>query len=126
MSPKEIVKAFYDSDLANDEDVIPRFFHKDCELHWNSSQGFMLLKYDDIVTFFKGTRDSYNNLRFECSHLLEDKEFVTSRHTLYAHTIEDPDNEIALAHFLAIWELKDEKLFRCYEISQLYDEKTLE
>ena len=126
MSPKEIVQAFYDSDLANDNKVVPKYFHKDCELHWNSSKGYMLLKYTDIVSFFKGTRDSYTNLRFEFSHLLEDKQFVTSRHILYAQTIEDPDNEIALAHFIAIWEIKDDKLFRCYEISQLYDEKTLE
>jgi len=125
MSPKEIVKAFYDSDMANDKSIVSRLFHKDCELHWNSSNGFTLLKYDDIEAFFKGIRESFNALRFQFSHILEDGNFVTSRHTLYAKTIETPDTEVALAHFIAIWEIKGEKIYRCHEVSQLTDEKAL-
>ena len=126
MSPREIVKAFYDSDVANDASIVSKFFHKDCEMHWNSSRGFKLLKYSDLEAFFEGTRESYNNLRFEFTHFLEDGAFVTNRHTLYANTIENPDNEVGLAHFTTIWEVKEGKIFRCYEISQLFDEKTLE
>ncbi|WGD34582.1 nuclear transport factor 2 family protein [Olleya sp. YS] len=126
MSPKEIVKAFYNSDLANDASVVSIFFHKDCQLHWNSSQGFTILDYKGLEGFFKGTRQSYNALRFQFSHILEDNQFVTTRHTLFGNTIEDPDNEIALAHFTSIWEVKDSKLFRCHEISQLADNNTLE
>tara|TARA_R110002074_G_scaffold262960_1_gene435060 strand:- start:383 stop:484 length:102 start_codon:yes stop_codon:yes gene_type:complete len=33
MLAKEVVKTFNDSDLANDPNVVPKFFHKDCELH---------------------------------------------------------------------------------------------
>jgi len=126
MSPKELVRSFYESDLANDSSLIPHFFHKDCELHWNSSKGFDILNYDGIVTFFKGITESFDSLRFQISHLLEDGNFVTSRHTLYGKMIEDPDNEVAMAHFTAIWEVKDSKLYRCYEISQLTDEKALD
>lgn len=122
MSPKEIVLAFYNSDLANDSSVVPKFFHKDCELHWSSSRGFMLLKYDDLVEFFEGTRQSYNSIRFEFTHVLEIQSTVVTRHTLFAHTIENPDTEIVLARFSTIWEIKDGKLFRAYEISQLADE----
>jgi hypothetical protein len=125
MTPKEIVKSFYESDLANDESIVDKYFHKDCELHWNSSHGFMLLKYNDIVKFFDGTRKAYNNLRFQFSHLLEEEQFVTSRHTLFANTIENPDEEVTLAHFIAIWEVKDGKLYRCHEMSQQGDETIL-
>ncbi len=122
MSAKELVIAFYDSDLANDSSLVPKFFHKDCELHWSSSHGFMLLKYNDILNFFEGTRKSYHHLRFEFSHLIEVDSLVTTRHTLFANTIEDPDSEIVLAHFSTIWEVQDEKLYRGYEISQQADE----
>lgn len=122
MSAKEIVKAFYNSDMANNANVIPQFFHKDCELHWSSSNGFTLLKYDDIVKFFEGARASYNALRFGFTHLIEAGNTVVTRHTLYANTIENPDNEIVLARFSTIWEVKDGKLYRGYEISQLADE----
>jgi hypothetical protein len=122
MTAKELVCAFYNSDLANDSDVVSKFFHKESELHWMSSQGFMLLKYDDIVNFFKGTRKSYTNLRFEFTHFIEAGESIISRHTLFANTIEDPDSEIVLAHFATIWEVKDGKLYRGYEISHQADE----
>ena len=121
MKAKDVVRNFYASDLANDETVVAKFFHKECELHWSSSHGFMLLKYNDISSFFEGTRKSYNSLRFEFSHLLEDGKFVSTRHTLYANTIENPDEEVALADFIAIWEVKNDKLYRCFEMSQKAD-----
>jgi len=126
MSPKELVKLFYDSDMANDETVTSRFFHKDCELHWNSSTGFNVLNYNDVEAFFQGVRESFTTLRFQFSHILENGNFVTNRHTLFGKTIEAPDNEVSLAHFIAIWEVKDEKLYRCHEVSQLTDEKAFQ
>ena len=125
MSAKELVKAFYESDLANDSTLVPKFFHIDCELHWSSSHGFMLLKYNDIVDFFEGTRKSYTSLRFEFTHLIEADMSVITRHTLFGHTIEDPDSEIVLGHFSTIWEVKDDKLYRGYEISQQGDESDI-
>ncbi len=50
---------------------------------------------------------------------------MTSRHHVYAQTIEQPNDEVLLAHFIALWEVKDNKLYRCYELSQLADEKTI-
>ena len=126
MSAKAIVKAFYDSDLANDESVVEKFFHKDCEMYWSSSQSSMYLNYNDILDFFVGTRASYHSVRFQFSHMLEDEQYVTSRHILLAKTIENPDDEVVLAQFSTIWEVKDEKLYRCHEMSRLIDEKSLE
>ncbi len=120
-----LLEKFYNADVANNESLVEDFFHKDCELHWNSSNGFSLLRYDDIVKFFQGIRASYNNMRFVHTHLFASGDQVTSRHHLYAQTIEQPNEEVLLAHFIAIWEVKDSKLYRCYEISQLADEQTL-
>jgi len=125
MTVKELVKSFYQSDLANDASVVSKHFHKESELHWTSSQGFMLLRYDDIVNFFEGTRKSYTNLRFEFTHFIEVGNTITTRHTLFANTIETPDSEIVLAHFSTIWEVKDGKLYRGYEISHLADENDI-
>jgi hypothetical protein len=125
MTAIQLVKDFYNSDLANDSTIVSKFFHKDCELHWTSSHGFSLLKFNDISNFFEGTRKSYDALRFEFTHLIEMNEYVTTRHTLFAHTIESPDSEIALAHFSALWEVKDNKLYRGFEISHKVDETDL-
>ena len=48
MSPKEIVKAFYESDIANDSDLVSKFMHKECQLHWNSSSGYEVFDYDGL------------------------------------------------------------------------------
>lgn len=120
-----LLEKFYNADVTNNESLVEDFFHKDCELHWNSSNGFSLLRYDDILKFFEGVRASYNSMRFVHTHLFASGSQVTSRHHLYAQTIEQPNEEVLLAHFIAIWEVKDDKLYRCYEISQLADEQTL-
>ncbi|WP_407557520.1 nuclear transport factor 2 family protein [Winogradskyella sp. 4-2091] len=122
MSAKDIVKAFYESDIANDVDIVSKYFHRDCELHWTSSQGFDLLGYKELELFFKGTRQSFESVRFEFTHFIEANNFVTTRHTLFGFTIEDPDIESIIAHFTAIWEVKEGKLFRGYEISHQVNE----
>lgn len=122
MSSIELVKAFYASDLANDSNVVAKFFHKECELHWTSSQGFQLLNYNEIEDFFMQTRKAFDNLRFEFTHLIEKDSTVVTRHTLFGSAMEDSKNETALGHFSTIWEIKDGKLYRGYEISQQADE----
>ncbi|GGW63410.1 SnoaL-like protein [Winogradskyella epiphytica] len=122
MSAKEVVKAFYESDVANDATLVSRLFHKDCELHWTGSQGFVLYDYKGVEGFFEGTRQSYNSLRFEFTHFMEVNDTVVTRHTIYGRTIEHSDDETILAHVSSIWEIKDGKIFRCYEISQQADE----
>lgn len=121
MSPKKIVKRFYNLDLAKDEDVMS-FFHKNCKLHWNTSKGFTALDYQGIEAMLIEIKKSYISFKYKLSHLLEEGNSVTARYTIYVTPIENPDEEQPLAHFISIWELKKEKLYRGYEISQLADE----
>ncbi|WP_055437272.1 nuclear transport factor 2 family protein [Lacinutrix algicola] len=121
MSAKKVVKAFYDSNLAKDEDIIS-MFHEDCVLHWNSSQGFTTLNKDGILEKLQGVKESYLSFAYRLSHLLEDGDTVTARYTIYCTTIERPFKEEPLAHFISIWEVKDGKMYRGYEISQRLDE----
>lgn len=121
MSAKDIVKAFYESDLANDTSALSRFLHPDCILHWNSSKGYHKFSFDDIQALFNDIYKSYHSIRIQISHMLQDGNFVTTRYTLHVKTIENPDEEQPLAHYITIWEVKDGKLFNCHEISQLAD-----
>lgn len=121
MSPKELVRSFYESDMANDANVIEKYLHEDCLLHWNSSKGFTITNKEKIKTLFIDIRKSYESVRMGISHLLQDGNFVTTRYTLFTKTIESPDQEEAVAHFITIWEVKDGKLYRGHEISQLAD-----
>lgn len=115
---KEVVRDFYRSDILGDETVLERFFHPDIVLIWNSPIGLSTKYYEDIVGFFGEIRRSYNDLRIEVSHLLSDGPHVTIRYKYYIRTNENPDEELGIAHFIAIFEVKDNKIFRGYQISQ--------
>ena len=120
---KEIVREFYRSDILRDETVLERFFHPELVLIWNSANGLSIMNYDDIVNFFGEVRRSYNDLRIEVSHLLADDNHVTIRYKYYIRTIENPDEELGIAHFIAIWEVKDDKIYRGYQVSQPVTDK---
>ncbi|WP_339751649.1 hypothetical protein [uncultured Winogradskyella sp.] len=49
----------------------------------------MLLKFNDIVDFFDGTRKLYHGLSFEFTHMIEADVSVITRYTLYRNTIEN-------------------------------------
>lgn len=121
MTPKELVKSFYDSDLANSSDAIDRCFHKDCILNWHSSKGFNALNFNGLKSVFEEISKAYQTVRFDISHLLQDDNSVIIRYTSYATTFENPDEEIALAHFISIWEVKDGKIIKGHQLSQLAD-----
>ena len=120
---KEVVRDFYRSDLLNDSTVLNRFFHPDLVLIWNSSDGLSIMHYDEIVEFFLEIKRTYNDIRTEVSHLLAEDNHVTIRYKYYVRTIENPDEELGIAHFIAIWEIKDGKLYRGYQVSQPVTDK---
>ncbi len=117
-SAKQIVGQFFSSDILNDHSVLTKYFHKDLVLIWNSSDGLTIMNYDDIIDFFSEIKRTYNDLRIEISHLLEDDNHVTIRYKYYIRTIENPEEELGISHFIAIWEIKDDKMYRGYQVSQ--------
>ena len=120
---KQIVRRFYLADVLKDTTVLETYFDKDIVLIWNSTDGLTILKYDDLDKFFKEVRKTYHDLRIEVSHLLADENQVTIRYKYYIRTIENPDEELGIAHFICIWEVKDGKLYRGYQVSQPATEK---
>ncbi|QNJ98688.1 nuclear transport factor 2 family protein [Constantimarinum furrinae] len=117
-SAKQVVREFYRSNILKDESVLNKYIHPELVLIWNSSNGLTIMNYDDIVAFFNEIRRTYADLRIEVSHLLEDSGHVTIRYKYYIRTIENPDEELGIAHFIAIWEIKDGKLYRGHQVSQ--------
>src|SRR5690554_2493685 len=115
---KEVVRDFYRSDILKDSSVMERFFHPEMVLIWNSPIGLSILQYEELVNFFEEVRRSYQEIRLEVSHLLADGNHVTMRYKYYVRTNENPDEEMGIAHFMAIWEVKDGKIFRGHQISQ--------
>lgn len=120
---KETVRNFYRSDILKDPTVLQTYFHSELVLIWNSANGLTIMNFDDIVNFFSEVRRTYDDLRIEVSHLLADDNHVTIRYKYYIRTIENPDEELGIAHFIAIWEVKDGKMYRGYQVSQPVTDK---
>ncbi|MGC4039387.1 MAG: nuclear transport factor 2 family protein [Flavobacterium sp.] len=119
MSAKEIVQEFYKSDALLDSETVAKLLHDDVVLEWHSSKGFLKLKYQDIIDLTSELGKAYVRSKARITHILEDGNTVSVRYSHYVKTIENPREEMLLAHFMVIWELKNNKLYRGYQMSQL-------
>ncbi|MFT4801566.1 MAG: putative SnoaL-like aldol condensation-catalyzing enzyme [Flavobacteriaceae bacterium] len=117
-SPKQVIKEFHQANIISDETVLENYFHKDLVLIWNSADGLSIMNYEDLIAFFLEIRRTYNDLRIEISHLLQDGNHVTIRYKYYVSTLENPEEELGISHFIGIWEVKDNKMYRGHLVSQ--------
>lgn len=119
---REVVVKFYQSDFYQDKGVLESFLHPDVELSWYGTTGFRKLNLQGISEISAQLASSYESMRAEIEKMVVHKNEVAINFTYHVRTIENPEEEMPLAHFIAIWELKDGKLFRGVQISQLGEE----
>jgi hypothetical protein len=118
MSPKEIVKSFYKSDALINPDIVKSYIHPKIIIEWNSSNGFMKMDFDKIVESISDISIAYIRTKAKISHILQEGELVSVRYSHFVKTVENPREDILLGHFIAIWEIKEDKLYKGFVISQ--------
>lgn len=119
MEPKDLVAKFYQSSGILSKEYCKEVLHKKVMLEWHSSKGVLQLDLDDILALSKDLRQSYFALRTEINRLYQDGNHVTICYSHFVRTLENPDEELPLADFFAIWEVKDGKMIKGYQMSQL-------
>jgi predicted SnoaL-like aldol condensation-catalyzing enzyme len=119
MGAKTIVQNFYKSDVLLESDKVNALLHPDVMLEWHSTKGFLKLNKDQMIELSEGLSKAYVRSKTRISHILSDGNTVSVRYSHYVKTIENPREEMLLAHFMVIWEVKDDKLYRGYQMSQL-------
>lgn len=119
MGAKEIVQEFYKSDVLLENESVSKFLHTDVVLEWHSSKGYLKLKHQDIMDLSAELGKAYVRSKARITHILENGNMVSVRYSHYVKTLENPREEMLLAHFMVIWELKNNKLYRGYQMSQL-------
>ena len=119
MTAKELVQDFYKSDALIDSTIMKEYLHSDAVLDWNSSKGFVQLDYEGIVDISEELGRSYVRSKIRISHIISENDMITVRYSHFVKTIENPREEMLLAHFISIWQIKDNKLFKGYQMSQL-------
>ena len=118
MTPKELVLDLYKSDVLLHKSEVQELLHPEIIIEWNSSKGFVQMKYDDILNLTQEMSRAYIRSKIRITHIIEEGNMVSVRYTHFVKTIENPREEMILAHFFVIWDIQDGKLFRGYQMSQ--------
>jgi hypothetical protein len=118
MTPKKIVQEFYKSDAMLDVSVMDSLLHPEASINWNSSKGFVQLSKSDILNLSKELAVAYIRSKTIISHLVQDGNTIVVKYDHYVKTIENPREDMLLAHFMIIWEIKDNLLYKGFQISQ--------
>ena len=121
-SNKKIVKEFYNSDFFNDTTNLDTYLHPDMELFWNAKTGYSHMDIQGLRAMATEAGKSFETVRPQITHLISKGDQVIIRFTYFVTTIEQPENESPVAHFMAIWELKDGLMYRGYQMSQPIEE----
>lgn len=116
---KKLVQDFYKSDALINSEIMEPYLHPDFILEWNSSTGFKQLNKKELLALAAELSIAYVRSKARISHILKEGSTVTVRYSHYIKTLENPREEMLLAHFMVIWEVKDNQLYRGYQISQL-------
>ncbi len=119
MSPKKLVQDFYKSNALLDIEVLKNYLHPEFILEWNGSTGFLKLDYQGIIDYTTNVAKAYVKTKIKVDHLLVDKNMVSVKYSLSVKTIENYREEMKLANFFVIWEIKDDKLYKGFQMSQL-------
>lgn len=118
MSAKELVLDFYKNDLILNKSEVNEFLHDELIIEWNSSKGFVQMNKQDVLNLSDELSRAYIRSKIRITHVIEEKNMVSVRYSHFVKTVENPREEMVLAHFFAIWEIKDNKLYRGYQMSQ--------
>ena len=119
MNLKKIILDFYKSEALINPTILASYLHDDIVFEWNSSTGFIQMNREDLLKLASELSRSYIRSKVKISHLVKEGNLVSVRYVHFVKTIENPREYILLANFIVIWEIKDEKLYRGYQISQV-------
>jgi hypothetical protein len=117
MTPKDIVLEFYKSDVLLDKKAVSELLHPEVTINWNSSQGFIQMNNEDILSLVDEMGKAYIRSKIRISHILQEDNLVSLRFSHFVKTIENPREDMLLGNFFIIWEIKDGKLFKGFQMS---------
>jgi predicted SnoaL-like aldol condensation-catalyzing enzyme len=119
MTTKEFVIAFYKSDALIDSAVLKEFIHPNIILDWQSSEGNIQMDYQALLHYTTQLQKAYVRSKVRISHIIEEEDLIAVRYAHFVKTVENPREELLLADFTVFWQIKEDKLYRGYQMSQI-------
>lgn len=118
MKPKDIVLEFYKSDVLLDRKAVSELLHPEVSIDWNTNKGTIKMNYEDILALTDELSKAYIRSKIRISHILKEKNLVSLRYSHFVKTIENPRENMLMGNFFVIWEVKEDKLYKGYQMSQ--------
>lgn len=118
MTKKELLKDFYISDGIRNVDALNEILHENVILHWDSSEGTLVLEKEGILNLAKELNQNYAKSIIDITHIIAEDNLVTLRYNHKVATIENPNELMHIAKIIIIWELSGNKLIKGHQISQ--------
>lgn len=120
---KELVKEMLASNYLTDTEVLSQYMHPELVVHWNSSDGYVQLRYSDLSDRCKAMGAQYEYIRHDLSHLLVDGDMVTARYRMYMNPVEtDSDEELPIATMISIYRIEEDRIVEVWQVSQQADD----
>ena len=119
MTTKKLVQDFYKTDAFINVSEMENYLHPEFILEWQSSKGFSKMNREEVLDLTKTMSASYVKTKVIIHSFIQEKNQVALRYSQYVNTVENPREEMLLANFFVILEVKDDKLYRGYQMSQL-------
>lgn len=120
MDIKKFIIDYYHALL--DPEGVKDFLHPNMLIQWQSPRGYLELDANELVQFSKMISKQYSTLRLEVTHIVaEAEDKVAARYINFITTPDNPTIEKELSHSIAIWQLKDGKLYRGFVMTHQAD-----
>jgi len=118
MTNKEILRDFYLADGIRNVDALNEILHENVILHWDSSEGKLILEKEGILNLAKELNQNYAKSIIEITHILGEGDLVSLRYNHKVAAIENPSELMHIAKIIIIWEFLGNKLVKGHQISQ--------
>ena len=119
MTTKKLILDFYKSDAFINVAEMENYLHPDFVLEWQSSKGFSKMNREQVLALTTEMSASYVQSKVIIHSFLHEGNEVALRYSQFVNTVENPREEMLMANFFVILEVKEGKLYRGYQMSQL-------
>lgn len=119
MNAKKVIEDFYKSDALINSDIMKDFLHPEFILEWNNSSGIQTFDKKDMLIYADKLSNAYTRCKVRISNIIKEGNQVSLQFSLSVKTIENPREEMLLGYFFAFWEIKEDRLFRGFQMSRL-------
>lgn len=108
---KNKVVELLESDYYKDTSLLKEFFHDTAVIHWKSSDETYELNLEGFGKLTQEMGKSFINMTAEFHDVINTSQETITHFTYFVESIESEELH-ALAHFMAIWKIKDDKIIR--------------